>query len=596
MEKQGDVYARLTLSLPSTRSVTTGQDGNSDAGFEVGKEYENSVTSVLIVLTSKDGDNYNYVASALTDTKGQTPAEGETEEGNPSKPMYTVSFESEEIAEFANQEVYVFAFCNPSMILVEDVNNLKPVKNDEGTVITAAKAVNTLVGHITGENSAQISEQNYFLMSNHSLTSVTIPPSSDLLSQYNTPENPFFLGTVDVSRVTARFDFRQTTVEGETVANRYPIYDNYTINTPVVDEDGNPVLDENNNPKYETETGKTLMGYVVLDGMALMNEANSYYCLPRVSRNGMDTSSKLCEGETSSNFVVSPGASNKVTVPLSYTFMTNNYLYNGLPTGNDVEPPYNYSFNRFTYDALSLTGHDEDNDENWTADNKTGYRIWKYVTENTIPGYDADGVTNTIKYQRLGATTCIVFRGYLEPTADSGLTEIMGDGTKYIYCYNGQLIGDLDMLKTKVAEMPVSSLADAFYAAAKANGETMNEDGSIDPSTVNMDFQKTALTERGEGLKIFKPNGGKYYCYYIYRNRHNDNGRTDLMGPMEFAVVRNNVYKIDVETINDFGHTENPNDDPDPEDPEEPDEPNKAYFRLQVRVLPWVVRVNHAIL
>lgn len=574
--KSGDVYARLTLSLPTSRSVTTGPNGESDAGFEIGKDYENSVTSVLVVLASKEGENYKYVASALTDTKGQTPVNGEVDENAPKKPMYTLSFESEEIAEFAEKEVNVFAFCNPSMTLVDQVNELR----------TSGKPLNSLEGSIT-EDGKELCTNDYFLMSNHTLASVKVPTIQKLLMEYNTPENPFFLGTVDVARVTARFDFRETYYVDEDgtedeVANRYPIYDNYTI---VKDEDGESI----------TESGRTLLGYVVLDAMALMNEAKNYYCLPRVSANGMDANAVLCGGETSSNFVVSPNANDKIQVPLKVEFMRNNYFYNGIASDALDGSKVAYSYDTFNFDTFATIGLDDDNNETWNPEGKPGdYKIWRYVTENTIPGNDLDGITSTIKYQRLGVTTCIVFRGYIE-AADETL-EAMMDGVKYLYCYNGQLIGDLDALTTKVKEMPVSSLADAFYAAAKANGYEMSTDGTIDPDKVTMDLNKTATTERGEGLKIFEPDGGKYYCYYIYRNRHNDNDRTDLMGPMEFAVVRNNVYKIDVSTINDFGHTKNPDKDPDPEDPETPDEPNKAYFRLQVRVLPWVVRINHAVL
>ena len=64
------------------------------------------------------------------------------------------------------------------------------------------------------------------------------------------------------------------------------------------------------------------------------------------------------------------------------------------------------------------------------------------------------------------------------------------------------------------------------------------------------------------------------------------------MGQMEFAVVRNNVYKLKVNTINEFGHPGDPGDDPDPEKPEDPDESPKTYFQLSVQALPWVVRVN----
>ena len=43
-----------------------------------------------------------------------------------------------------------------------------------------------------------------------------------------------------------------------------------------------------------------------------------------------------------------------------------------------------------------------------------------------------------------------------------------------------------------------------------------------------------------------------YEMYYCYWNRHNDNNDPNLMGPMEFAVVRNNVYKLMVNKINNI--------------------------------------------
>ena len=62
---------------------------------------------------------------------------------------------------------------------------------------------------------------------------------------------------------------------------------------------------------------------------------------------------------------------------------------------------------------------------------------------------------------------------------------------------------------------------------------------------------------------------------------------------MEFATVRNNVYKLSVTKVSDFGHTNDPKDDPDPENPEDPDETPKTYFQVSCRVLPWIVRINN---
>ena len=97
------------------------------------------------------------------------------------------------------------------------------------------------------------------------------------------------------------------------------------------------------------------------------------------------------------------------------------------------------------------------------------------------------------------------------------------------------------------------------------------------------------------GFTGFSPDAnGTYYTYYYYWNRHNDNGDNAVMGPMEFAVVRNNVYKLRVENLYKYGHptpVEDP--DPDPEDPFDPDESLNYYFNVTVEVLPWTVRVNN---
>ena len=87
--------------------------------------------------------------------------------------------------------------------------------------------------------------------------------------------------------------------------------------------------------------------------------------------------------------------------------------------------------------------------------------------------------------------------------------------------------------------------------------------------------------------------GWGYYCYYFYWNRHNDNGVPGVMAPMEFSVVRNNVYKLAVTKINQIGHPIDPSNDPTPPDPHDDDEEQNVYLNLQVEVLPWTVRVNN---
>ncbi len=46
------------------------------------------------------------------------------------------------------------------------------------------------------------------------------------------------------------------------------------------------------------------------------------------------------------------------------------------------------------------------------------------------------------------------------------------------------------------------------------------------------------------------------YCYYIYWIRHADDGNETEIGPMEYAVVRNNVYKVNITGIAGEGPAE----------------------------------------
>ena len=78
-----------------------------------------------------------------------------------------------------------------------------------------------------------------------------------------------------------------------------------------------------------------------------------------------------------------------------------------------------------------------------------------------------------------------------------------------------------------------------------------------------------------------------YYCYYFCWNRHNDNNDDTVTGPMEFAIVRNNIYKLSVTGINRLGHPRISENDPAPITPDTPDEKDSHYLTLSVEVTPW---------
>ena len=122
--------------------------------------------------------------------------------------------------------------------------------------------------------------------------------------------------------------------------------------------------------------------------------------------------------------------------------------------------------------------------------------------------------------------------------------------------------------------------------------EVIGEDGTVSETLIAM---RAAVT--GAGTIIYQSSvdetyGAGYYCYYYYWNRHNDNGRNGSMGPMEFDVVRNNVYKLSIDKIARLGHPRIPENDPNNPTPETPDESDEIYLSVRMEIVPWVVRLN----
>lgn len=92
------------------------------------------------------------------------------------------------------------------------------------------------------------------------------------------------------------------------------------------------------------------------------------------------------------------------------------------------------------------------------------------------------------------------------------------------------------------------------------------------------------------GIYYFR-NGQSYHKFWI---RHNDNRDDNKMGVMEFAIVRNNVYQLNVTGVRGLG-------DPLPftpgkDDPEKPDESNEVTINVTIYVKDWVKRKNKDII
>lgn len=480
--QEGQLYMQFSVNMLTTRTGTDGeQEYPSDAtpDFEVGKDHENTISKVDIVLTNAD----SYVVA-----KNVVPAAA-------SKDTYVASFNTLELTAGATYDVYVYANCE------------------------APTAKN--IDQVSTESVDNITKANNFWMTNaYAPVAKTLPTD---LSLYTQPHNPLNLGSHYVERAMARFDYM-------------PINDN----------------------KYDILKGETVNATITLTEAALINQSKAFYMFRRVSADGTNTGWVQGGLESMINYVVDT----------DYAAKAGGYA-EGLAANFDyhMTAPDGWDWKSIARadlgEADSWKGKDDGKSDVESTHSLNDYYIWQYAKENTIPGE---------KVQDHGISTGVVFKGEITGTAVTA-----ADG-ETIYVFENVLYG-------KWADV---------VAASKANDAPATLVAAVNKITAK--DAPTTADYAAAGFTGYKPENGKYYAYYYYWNRHNDNGNNTVMGPMEFAVVRNNVYKLCVDKIAKFGHP-NPDDDtpidPDPENPDDPDESINYYFTVTVKVLPWVVRVNH---
>lgn len=623
------VYMGLTIQMPGTggsRSQTV-EPGQSTDGNEVGKDYENTVTDVIIVLANPSDNSFITAGTVATNKITAVP------DANAYKTVAKV--DKTNLKTFydktTDRTVNVFVFCNPTVAMQTLFSGLQYGNTtwvDEITTVT--------------ENLSDIALKNHFLMANASIALRQVPADINDWDVYKTEETAFNLsglnnigsapidnlnndrGAVKVERAAARFDFRDGSPKGN---NTYDVVKDLTDNETVL---------------IQVQIGK----------MALVNISKTFYDLRRVSNDGMPVGT-LCGAETPKNYVVGPNAAAfSAAVQNEFGFSEDNNAYN-FQFSNYFFSPFFDQKGRMDFTVWNnaslvsdILGTNTESD-NWQGsekypDLKNAYKIWRYATENVIPATESN--------QQNGISTGVVFKAKMLPTEalktsneklynalkGQGITGT-SDTDPILYNYQGILYCSWDQVRQAAIQASVlmnnnvpvldenkkltvnrsNSLYRAVFGTGGIGeftwGETPYNDDELAPDATsansfwnawnanknddNLSAMRAAVT--GAGFTIYQSSvdtqlgGAGYYCYYYYWNRHNDNGDNGAMGPMEFAVVRNNVYKLAVTGIKQLGHPRIPENDPDKPKPDTPDESSDIYITVTCQVLPWVVRVNN---
>ena len=283
---------------------------------------------------------------------------------------------------------------------------------------------------------------------------------------------------------------------------------------------------------------------LTLTEAALINQSKAHYVFRRVTTSDTDNTPVVGGIETPNNWVIDTDWESKTKA------------------GFDAQLEAPASWRWTSLSSLST-------DDNYDGD----YKIWCYAKENTVP---------SIAAQKHDVSTGVVFKAEITAGEDASAdVKAALVSRKRIYVFNNKLYGTWADVK-KAADAGTDANLQAAYNQAAAGLE--------------VDVEPAAAAAAAAGFTGYSAVDGKYYTYYYYWNRHNDNRDPYNMGIMEFAVVRNNVYKLCVDSISKFGHPDptHPTDpDPDPVKPNDPDESVNYYFTVTVKVLPWTVRINN---
>jgi hypothetical protein len=186
-------------------------------------------------------------------------------------------------------------------------------------------------------------------------------------------------------------------------------------------------------------------------------------------------------------------------------------------------------------------------------------------------------------------------------------------GYNKVYFYNYNVYASQDAL-AKVAALPKSVTEKTTYVLGDDLGGT-----EVTTAITGYEYDASIQEYSDLGVKVFTAdNNGltlsgdantdiserhiQFYTFYQYVIKHYENSLSEKypdayrMSPMKFAVVRNNVYKMQIAAVSAIGSASPDPTDPDPTDPEKqgpnPDEEEEAYVTMQLQVRYWVVRTQ----
>lgn len=524
----GPAYVQLSFSTAANGLTRANPNGGEQGdGSEAGQTYENAVSSAVAFLFAHNDEGVNAANPAAVTV---TPVRFGSVTGN----GRTYTTEAQRVGDIDYGQYDVIVVANPG-----DDNRWSSVST-----------LKDLQDKIMKTAWTQNADGTYtdFLMASADDAVTPLNVTEDNTTEANAAKT-----AVSVERVAARVDYN---AEGK-----------YTC------------TDDNYKGATVEITGATIVNRLTAGSYLLKRVADAVNVDPEnpdeVEYLGDETP---VAGGKATNYVLDPWTADKTEANLQGTpFIVDeqNVAAAGL------------------YDADTYIPKRSDNPEDWAdyckagATNATedGYLRVGYALENTT-----DRLSTSLNYN-----TGIVFKAQFYPVGVDGYT----DGQTF-FTYNGtiypmltDMMGQLNNKEdfSTYTDKAINALTDwnglKSFAASFVSDPTGYADyltefaneHSTDVFTANAEelkweyylkYELGVFENSQDGPEInqnkintrnvlFKNSGEKlrtYYkgqCYYIWWLRHSNDGDDEKNGVMEYAVVRNNIYKVSVNSIYSLG-------------------------------------------
>ena len=516
----GNAYISLRFAMPSAPLTRANPDGGETGdGQEAGQDdwNENTITSAVAFLF--DG-SLGVNADASTHVTPVSFSSLTIEDDDPALGVDRVyRTETRQVDNLDNGTYNLIVVANPA-----DVQSLM-------AMTTLGQVQSCIVSQAWTESGGTYSN---FLMA----SADDVPEADRLVLNSNSEDNPATV-TVDVERVAARVDYNSK-------------------------EQGYECTD----PEYVGAT-------VTITGAYIVNRFTAgSYLLKRVAQTvggavaylGKETP----DAGIQTNYVIDPWTASKNESNAVLT--TTPFNVNG--TSVNAEGLYADG----TYFETRST------DPQWWSENITagidvpaggGYKRIGYTLENTTSAENTSTAYNT----------GIVFKAQFSPVGltgySSGQTFFKYDKTLYASLSSlvGQINGQADFGAYVSQSVSASSTLEDIktFAGRLVDDPAGYKDFLLSLTDANgflgwADYlsQKLGYTETAGGPKInqsglktrdllYRLSNGRlltYYkgeCYYVWWLRHSNNDDDKTNGVMEFATVRNNIYKVNVNSVYSLG-------------------------------------------